>query len=243
MPVLSFCEELLQVEADVRAAKLRPGLANPHQSLSAALRTVLAELSSDVSEKLRTGVAQCPRTGYLRPLPKKRPARVSKGQGNVQQQARSTSSPHVSKIIMMRDREELACSLPPASGKLSALWIARMDVVESWLRGGWRKGVKTLYELGVERVIVGVAPDARQTTVEPRILELPSRSDGLLAAVPHDDCPRVLTVLLSDFTKRVVCMKLFARNSAVLKSQCFQRHLPPGRRRRRLAWMSKCFVV
>ena len=65
MPVLAFSQDLLQVGADVRVQKLRPGLANRHQSLAVALRTVLAELSGEVSEKLRTGVAQCPRTGYL----------------------------------------------------------------------------------------------------------------------------------------------------------------------------------
>lgn len=117
MPVLSFSEELLRVEADPRLPKLSPGLGNPYLSLPASMRSVLAELSSEVSEKLKTGIAQCPRTGYLRPQPKKRPARVSKGQGKGQQQARSTGSPQVTKIIMMKDREELTCSLPPASGK------------------------------------------------------------------------------------------------------------------------------
>ena len=95
---------------------------------------------------------------------------------------------------MMRDRDVLVCTLLPSMGKLSVLWIARMDVIEAWLRGGWRRGVKTLYELGIERLIVGVAPDARQTAEEPRILEMPARPDGTLVAVPKDTALRAFTI-------------------------------------------------
>ena len=45
---------------------------------------MLTELGSEVLEKLRTGVVECPRAGYLRAPPKERIARASKGQSKGQ---------------------------------------------------------------------------------------------------------------------------------------------------------------
>ena len=117
------------------------------------------------------------------------------------QKAATTGAPQVSKIAMMRERCELTCQSPRRSGKFAALWIARYDVIEHWIHGGWSWGAKTAYELGMVRTVVTVYPDAQQTAVEPTVAALPYRANGVPGVVPRAEALRVVTRLLAYFHK------------------------------------------
>ena len=78
-------------------------------------------------------------------------------------------APQVSKLVMMKDRSELQCVLPRSNGKLRAIWIARYDVVATWLSGAWRHGVATPYALGALRMVASTSPDGRQVSVAPPV--------------------------------------------------------------------------
>ena len=68
------------------------------------------------------------------------------------------------------------------------------------MRDGWRDSdAKTVYMLGEVRLVTGVSPDGRQTTLQPPVTALPRCRDGMRLAVPPEEAVRVVTVLLSDF--------------------------------------------
>jgi len=197
--VKSFASALTDTVPNQNIGNLRSGLLNRDQSLPAALRSVLEELARETSEKLRCGVAGCPRTGYLRPPPLKRRAGPSKGIGKSRQRASSTRASDASKVLMMHELSDLRCQLPDSGGKLCGLWIADLKVVNTWMQGGWKQGVPTVYMLGVVRLVSSVSPCGRQTTVQPAVKALPCLRDGSLVSLSQEDPVKVVTVLLSDF--------------------------------------------
>ncbi|CAK0871487.1 unnamed protein product [Prorocentrum cordatum] len=205
----SFAKALLDTSSERSTAKLRPGLGDAEQSVQSAIFLLLEELILEAGSTLRSGRARCPRTAYLRAPPAPRDAREGKGKGKGRQKSRKPKAQEVSKLVMIKARTQLECTLPRSNGKLSAMWIGRHDAVEEWMHGGWQKGAETPCALGTLRMVASTSPDGRTISASPPVGLLPDSSEGLPVPVPPGQPLRVIAVLLADMHEAYLIHETF----------------------------------
>ena len=166
---------------------LRPGLSNEGLDTADALRLVGRQLCSKAVQALRHGTAYTLRSATLWPLPK--PSRGPK--------RRKTQMLQQSRIIFHHAFRNNIGEMPKSGGKLAAIWVANMEVVQDYLKVDWMKGGENQFNLGIIRYITSVSPNGRQVSVQPPIEALPLKEGGLLE-VDTEETALVLTVLLED---------------------------------------------